>query len=72
MLSDSSLGPLFFWRPFWVETFYESASSPKLDSMNVSDVLRNLTRLIFIGKEKINAIDYVAEASDDVGSIFLH
>jgi hypothetical protein len=45
---------------------------PKLDSVNVSDAIRNLTRLIFIGTEKINAIDYVAEASDDVGSIFLH
>jgi hypothetical protein len=69
VLSESSLGPLFFGG---LSGLYESASSPKLDGVNVSDPLRNLTRLIFTGTEKINAIDYVAEASNDVGSIFLH
>jgi hypothetical protein len=33
----------------WLETFYEAASLPKLDGVNINDSLRKLTRLIFIG-----------------------
>jgi hypothetical protein len=55
-----------------LETFYEAVSFPKLNGVNVSSALCKPTRLFFIGTENINAADYMAEASNNVGPIFFH